>query len=110
VAERRVPTFANKIQPNGRFCLRKSVLDVLRRMSKTTFFPSTHPNSRKALRKAALSAVFSPPALMNVYRISLLGLLRPHRDRPRDSRAAECGQQCPPSDGDCHAPLPCEGA
>ena len=23
-------------------------------------------------------------------------------------RAAECGQQFPPSDGDCHTPLPCE--
>ena len=32
------------------------------------------------------------------------------RERPRDGRAAECGQQFPPSDGDCHAPLPCEGA
>src|SRR5262249_2004590 len=29
------------------------------------------------------------------------------RERPR-SRAAECGQQFPPSDGDCHTPLPCE--
>src|SRR5262249_34743708 len=36
------------------------------------------------------------------------GLLRAGRQRPRDRRAAECGQQFPPSDGDCHAPLPCE--
>ena len=36
-----------------------------------------------------------------------LGLLRPRRERPR-CRAAECGQQFPPSDGDCHTPLPCE--
>jgi len=28
--------------------------------------------------------------------------------RPRDGRAAECGQQFPPSDGDCHTPLPRE--
>ena len=28
--------------------------------------------------------------------------------RPGGSRAAECDQQLPPSDGDCHAPLPCE--
>ena len=35
-------------------------------------------------------------------------LLRPRRERPRDSRAAKCGQQFPPSDGDCHTPLPCE--
>src|SRR5262249_39574260 len=27
---------------------------------------------------------------------------------PRRRRAAESGQQFPPSDGDCHAPLPCE--
>src|SRR5262245_45543666 len=26
----------------------------------------------------------------------------------RSSCAAECGQQLPPSDGDCHTPLPCE--
>src|SRR5262249_13700291 len=35
-------------------------------------------------------------------------LLRPRRERPRRRRAAECGQQFPPSDGDCHTPLPCE--
>src|SRR6516225_9214651 len=35
-------------------------------------------------------------------------LLRPCRERPRDRRAAECSQQFPPSDGDCHVPLPCE--
>src|SRR5262249_35852809 len=34
-------------------------------------------------------------------------LLRPRRDRPR-SRAAECDQQFPSSDGDCHTPLPRE--
>src|SRR5262249_49482587 len=34
-------------------------------------------------------------------------LLRARRERPC-SRAAECGQQFPPSDGDCHTPLPCE--
>src|SRR5262249_17902636 len=34
--------------------------------------------------------------------------LRARRERPRRRRAAECGQQFPPSDGDCHAPLPCE--
>src|SRR5262249_47685645 len=35
-------------------------------------------------------------------------LLRARRERPCGSRAAECGQQFPPSDGDCHAPLPRE--
>jgi hypothetical protein len=36
-----------------------------------------------------------------------LRLLRARRERPR-RRAAERDQQFPPSDGDCHAPLPCE--
>src|SRR5262249_13179535 len=36
------------------------------------------------------------------------GLLRARRERPRNRRAAECSQQFPPSDGDCHTPLPCE--
>src|SRR5215468_11603851 len=35
-------------------------------------------------------------------------LLRAPRERPRSRRAAECSQQFPPSDGDCHTPLPCE--
>src|SRR5262249_32403988 len=39
-----------------------------------------------------------------------VGLLRARRERPRSRRAAECGQQFPPSDGDCHTPLPREGA
>src|SRR5262245_14093097 len=34
--------------------------------------------------------------------------LRARRERPRRCCAAECGQQFPPSDGDCHTPLPCE--
>src|SRR5262249_22004296 len=35
-------------------------------------------------------------------------LLRTRRERPRSRRAAECSQQFPPSDRDCHTPLPCE--
>src|SRR5262249_6144300 len=35
-------------------------------------------------------------------------LLRARRERPHNRRAAECGQQFPPSDGDCHTPLPRE--
>src|SRR6516162_1964173 len=35
-------------------------------------------------------------------------LLPARRERPRRSYAAECDQQFPPSDGDCHAPLPRE--
>src|SRR5262249_60973688 len=35
-------------------------------------------------------------------------LLRARRERPRRRHAAERGQQLPPSDGDCHAPLPRE--
>src|SRR5262249_3145226 len=38
----------------------------------------------------------------------LCRLLRTRRERPRCYRAAECSQQFPPSDGDCHTPLPCE--
>ena len=37
-----------------------------------------------------------------------LVLLRPRREGPRGSRAAECSQQLPPSDGDSHTPLPRE--
>jgi hypothetical protein len=33
-------------------------------------------------------------------------LLRARRERPRNHCAAKCGQQFPPSDGDCHTPLP----
>src|SRR5215475_5158164 len=35
-------------------------------------------------------------------------LLPPRRERPRRRRAAECDQQFPTSDGDCHTPLPRE--
>src|SRR5262249_11226464 len=35
-------------------------------------------------------------------------LLRTCREGPRRRSAAECGQQLPPSDDDCHTPLPCE--
>jgi hypothetical protein len=37
-----------------------------------------------------------------------LALARTRRERPRGSRAAEGSQQFPPSDGDCHTPLPRE--
>src|SRR5262249_52034571 len=39
----------------------------------------------------------------------LARLLRARRERPRRRRAAECDQQFPPSDGDCHTRLPSEG-
>jgi hypothetical protein len=35
-------------------------------------------------------------------------LLPARRERPRNRCAAECDQQLPPPDGDCHTPLPCE--
>src|SRR5262249_44856330 len=35
-------------------------------------------------------------------------LLRARRERPRGRRTAECDQQLPPSDGDCHTLLPRE--
>src|SRR6516225_6799885 len=37
-----------------------------------------------------------------------LSLLRMRPPRPRDRRSAERDQQFPPSDGDCHTPLPRE--
>src|SRR6516165_1933628 len=37
-----------------------------------------------------------------------LRLQRARRTRPRRRRAAECSQQFPSSDGDCHTPLPRE--
>ena len=40
-----------------------------------------------------------PPALTSA---------APSPRRPRGRRAAERDQQLPPSDGDCHTPLPCE--
>jgi len=38
----------------------------------------------------------------------LFPLLRTRRERLGRRRAAECGQQFPPSDDDRHTPLPCE--
>src|SRR5262249_39317160 len=35
-------------------------------------------------------------------------LLRAPRERPRSGWAAQCEYEFSPSDGDCHAPLPCE--
>jgi len=43
----------------------------------------------------------------NTYRVSLSALLCARGERPR-RRAAERDQQFPPSEGDCHTPLPCE--
>jgi hypothetical protein len=40
--------------------------------------------------------------------IGAAGLVRARSERPRGSDAAERDQQFPPSDGDCHPPLPCE--
>src|SRR5215831_11876271 len=44
----------------------------------------------------------------NAETIHFARLLRARRERPRNRGPAECGQQSPPSDGDCHTPLPCE--
>src|SRR5262249_59673378 len=35
-------------------------------------------------------------------------LRRSVHTKKQGRRAAKCGQQFPPSDGDCHTPLPCE--
>src|SRR5262245_35828924 len=37
--------------------------------------------------------------------VGAVSLLPPRRERPRGRSAAECSQQFPPSDGDCHTPL-----
>ena len=42
------------------------------------------------------------------HRSAALDLLRARSERPRRRRAAECSRQFPPSNGDCHTPLPCE--
>src|SRR5215467_12891816 len=43
----------------------------------------------------------SSPVLHRLLRDETFQLVKP-------CCAAECGQQFPPSDGDCHTPLPCE--
>src|SRR5262249_14365643 len=48
------------------------------------------------------------PALKKPMVGSFPGSAPARRERPRRRPAAECGQQFPPSDGDCHTPLPCE--
>src|SRR5262249_30393849 len=64
---------------------------------------STHPlpeNVHVRVRRGGRRQIANPEGLH--------GLLRARRERPRGSRAAECDQQFPPSEGDCHTPLPCE--
>src|SRR5262249_9021815 len=71
------------------------------------FCPSTYPNSRLLDRGPKSSA----SGIGQAYRTHAQQfgyLLCTRRERPRSGRAAERGYHIPPSDGDCHTPLPCE--
>jgi hypothetical protein len=62
-------------------------------------------------RVAALAAPCRRPVRDgNRHSITSVGRTCARREQPRGRRTAESGQQFPPSNGDCHAPLPCEGA
>src|SRR6516164_7189004 len=72
--------------------------------------PSTHPKSRSRCRKAATHGlvVESVAAPRSPIVDSFAGCCA--RATGGHTGAAECDRQFPPSDGDCHAPRPCEGA
>src|SRR5262249_19355065 len=63
-----------------------------------------------AARTSVVSSELRVEALMPfiVARPVVSLLRRSVHTKKQGSRAAECGQQFPPSDGDCHTPLPCE--
>src|SRR5262249_32780890 len=63
-----------------------------------------------AARTSVVSSELRVEALMLfiVARPVVSLLRRSVHTKKQGSRAAECGQQFPPSDGDCHTPLPCE--
>src|SRR5262249_17244219 len=70
----------------------------LRRSSKRSRSKKAKANQEVALGKAHQHTDLPHP----------VRLLRARRQRPRHYRAAERSQQFPPSDGDCHTPLPRE--
>src|SRR5262249_23799009 len=63
-----------------------------------------------AARTSVVSSELRVEALMPfiVARPVVSLLRRSVQTKKQGSRPAECGQQFPPSDGDCHTPLPCE--
>src|SRR6516165_1289675 len=63
-----------------------------------------------AARTSVVSSELRVEALMPfIVARPVVSLLRRRvHTKKQGSRAAECGQQFPPSDGDCHTPLPCE--
>src|SRR5262249_10839430 len=63
-----------------------------------------------AARTSVVSSELRVEALMPfIVALTVVSLLRRSvHTKKQGSRAAECGQQFPPSDGDCHTPLPCE--
>src|SRR5262249_53427839 len=74
----------------------------------TMIHPSSDPVPIPAAKSANISGGSRPILGTCEARKGRGGLLRARRERPRGRRAAECDQQFPPSDGDCHPPLPCE--
>src|SRR6516225_6445942 len=74
-----------------------------------TFDPPEILQARAERRHAELAfgVLLRQPRNQHADAVHLLALLGARRQRPR-RRTAECSQQLPPSDGDCHTPLPCE--
>src|SRR5262249_56291147 len=76
------------------------------------------PWSPERTRRLIFSLICSSDKAANVPKPTSVGItssqtrtafvLRACHQLPRRHRAAECGQQFPSSDGDCHTPLPCE--
>src|SRR5262245_43968180 len=56
----------------------------------------------------AFGVLLRQPRNQHADAVHLLALLRARPERPRRRCTAERDQQFPPSDGDCHTPLPCE--
>src|SRR5215813_7339191 len=72
------------------------------------YWASPIPSSQVSIWSLSLTVVCPPKVLLHFpFKFTPHIALRPRRERPRHE-AAERDQQFPPSDGDCHTPLPCE--
>jgi Activator of Hsp90 ATPase homolog 1-like protein len=94
----------------GNLIIRIAIIDnSVLSLDKAFFLQALAERDDKVLerrgRRAAEKADHGHRALLRTRRERLCR--RRAAERPC-SRAAECGQQFPPSDSDCHAPLPCE--
>src|SRR5262249_50841228 len=79
------------------------------RYSMVTFWTSTKPASLRPSRNAATTDTLSLANLLLRNPITgIAGCCACAASGHAAARAAECSQQFPPSDGDCHTPLPCE--